>query len=90
MELIVNLWFVWLIGMLAFAAYTVLNQLERVAAILGKIDLALKDIAPLFFNGRKFTLFVISAFITFGFFMLFSVSLFINIMQAIKLSVKLF
>jgi hypothetical protein len=90
MELLVNLWFVWLLGMLVFAAYTVINQMDRIAAILARINLTLKEIAPLFFNGRKFTLFVISAFIAFGFFILFSVSLFINIMQAIKLSVKLF
>jgi hypothetical protein len=90
METVISLWPLWLIGTLAFAAYTVVNHMERIAAILGKIDLKLKDIAPLFFNGRKFTWFVISALITYGFFMLFSVSLFIGIMRAIRVSVKLF
>ena len=90
MEIIILLWPLWLIATLAFAAYTVLNHMDRIASILAKIDLNLKDIAPLFFNGRKFTWLVISALITYGFFMLFSVSLFIGIMRAIRVSVKLF
>jgi hypothetical protein len=90
METVISLWPLWLIATLGFASYTVINHMGRIAAILGKIDLTLKDIAPLFFNGRKFTWFVVSAFVTFGFFILFNVSLFINIMRAIKLSVKLF
>ena len=90
MEQVIHLWFLWLIGMLGFAAYAVINHTDRIAAILSEIDLRLKDIAPLFFNGRKFTWFVISAFVAFGFFMLFSVSLFLNIMRAIKVSFKLF
>ena len=90
METVISLWPLWLIGTLAFAAYTIINHMNRIAAILGRIDLNLKDISPLFFNGRKFTWFVISAIITFGFFVLFNVSLFINIMRAIRLSVKLF
>jgi hypothetical protein len=90
MEIIITLWPLWLIAFLAFAAYTIINHMDRISSILAKIDLNLKDIAPLFFNGRKFTRFVISAFITFGFFMLFSVSLFIGIIRAIRLSVKLF
>jgi hypothetical protein len=90
MEIIITLWPLWLIAFLAFATYTVLNHMDRIASILAKIDLNLKDIAPLFFNGRKFTWLVISALITYGFFMLFSVSLFIGIMRAIRVSVKLF
>lgn len=90
METVISLWPLWLIGALAFASYTAINHMARIAAVLGKIDMKLKDIAPLFFNGRKFIWFVISAFITFGFFMLFSVSLFINIIRAIRLTVKLF
>lgn len=90
MEIVVHWWFVWLIGMLAAGAYAVINQLDRVASVLAKIDLKLKDIAPLFFNGRKFTWFVISVFITFGFFILFCVSIFINVLHAAQVSVKLF
>lgn len=90
METLIHLWFVWLVLMLGSAAYTILNQVDRMKSILAKIDLNLKDIAPLFFNGRKFTLFVISAVVTFGFFILFSVSIFINIVHAIGVHVKLF
>ena len=90
MEFLIHLWFVWLVLMLGFAAYTVLNQVDRMKSIIAKIDLNLKDIAPLFFNGRKFTWFVISAVVTFGFFILFSVSIFINIVHAIGVHVKLF
>ena len=90
MEIVIHLWLLWLIGMLACGAYAAVNHLERIASILRKIDLKLQDIAPLFFNGRKFNKFIISLFITFGFFVLFCVSLFINIMRAIRLDVKLF
>ena len=90
METVIHLWLVWLIAMLGFAAYTILNHAERVASILNLVQLKLGDITPLFFNGRKFTWFVVSAVITFGFFILFSVSLFLNIIRAIRLSVKLF
>jgi hypothetical protein len=67
MDIVIHWWFVWLIGMLAAGAYAVLNQVDRIASILAKIDLKLKDISPLFFNGRKFTWFVISVFVAFGF-----------------------
>jgi hypothetical protein len=90
METLINLWFVWLVLLLGCAAYTVLNQVDRMKSILAKIDLNLKDVAPLFFNGRKFTWFVIAAVMTFGFFILFSVSIFINIVHAIGVHVKLF
>ncbi|HUI93798.1 MAG TPA: hypothetical protein VLX68_16265 [Chitinivibrionales bacterium] len=90
MDAIIILWPLWLIAMLAFAAYAIINHADRIASILKKIDLKMADIAPLFFNGRKFTWFVVSACIAFGFFILFDVSLFISVMRAIKLSVKLF
>ncbi|MDD5674428.1 MAG: hypothetical protein PHC61_09705 [Chitinivibrionales bacterium] len=90
MEIVIHLWPLWLIGMLAGGAYMVANQVERIAPIFKKINLTLQDIAPLFFNGRKFTAFIVSIFLTFGFFILFCVSMFINIMRAVRLSVKLF
>jgi hypothetical protein len=90
MELVINLWILWMIGMLACGAYAVINHLDRIASILGKINLNLQDIMPLFFNGRKFTRFIIAAFITFGFSVLFCVSLFVSVMRAIRLEVKLF
>lgn len=90
MDIVIHWWFVWLIGMLAFGAYAVLNQVDRISFIIAKIDLNLKEIAPLFFNGRKFTWFIISIFVAFGFFLLFCVSMFINILHAAQVSVKLF
>ncbi len=76
--------------MLGFAAYAIINHMDRISAILRRVDLNLKDVAPLFFNGWKFTRFVISALVAFGFFILFSVALVINIIRAIRVSVKLF
>jgi hypothetical protein len=76
--------------MLGFAAYAIINHMDRLSAILRRVDLNLKDIAPLFFNDKKFTRLVISAVVTFGFFILFSVSLIINIVRAMRVSVKLF
>ena len=81
MQTIIDLWWIWFLGMLIFSAYSIINQLDRIGSILKIIDAKVSDIARLFFNGPKLIAFVISSIVALGFLILFIISLVLSIAQ---------